>query len=124
MADVADVGQSLLSILQQLETGCLKFDSIISVNMEVTEAMKQELENDLEKFATLFKDYKFVEIVDKFKYSTTDNEESLLLEFTSLPDLEKQIVKKVMEIVWKFGVVMKEKDSEKRKYWYEKIKDE
>ena len=124
MADEADVGQSLLSILQQLETGCLKFDNIISVNMEVTEAMKQELENDLEKFATLFKDYKFVEIVDKFKYSTTDNEESLLLEFTSLPDLEKQIVKKVMEIVWKFGVVMKEKDSEKRKYWYEKIKDE
>lgn len=121
---MADQGQSLLSILQQLEAGCLKLDSFISVNMEVTEAIGEELEMDLEKYANLFKHYEFVEIVDKFKDSTTDNEESLLLEFRSLPDLEKKIIKKVMEIVCKYGLVMKEKDNEKRKYWFEKIKDE
>jgi hypothetical protein len=121
---MANEGQSLLSILQQLEAGCLKFDCIINVNMEVTEAIKQELQNELEKYITLFEDYDFVEIIEKFEHSTTEHEESLLSEFSSLPNLERQIIKKVMEIVWKFGVVMKEKDSEKRKYWYEKIKEE
>jgi hypothetical protein len=121
---MANEGQSLLSIIQQLEVKCNRFDQILSSNVEITEDIENELENELIFLVQLFENLNFIEIVDKFRNSTLDNEDDLLEEFRRLTDLEKHATRKVMEIVWKYGITMKQDDAEKRKYWYEKLKNE
>jgi hypothetical protein len=119
---MADVGE-LSVLIGKLEEGIQKIDHIACTQINGTSAFQQAVCDEFIKLVNLFENHEFVEIIEKFSSSNDANEEEILNEFRDLPDGERTAIIKIMETVWRFGLACGEEDTEKRRHWYEKVKN-
>ena len=119
---MADTGE-LSVLVGKLDKGIQKIDNIACTQNNGTSGIQQAVCDEFIKLITIFENHDFVKIIEKFSSSNDANEEEILNEFRALPEGERTAIIKIMEAVWKFGQACGEEDTEKRRHWYEKVKN-
>ncbi len=112
------------ALLNDLEQCTKKFDELLSLKESNSPRLKQKEEEIEELFSGIEKHQpdEVADFIERMHRSEENEEAGIINDFKALEPSKKQILLKMMEIIWKMGLFEDESDVAKRERWYDILK--
>lgn len=114
----------LQTLIDRLYLCTRKFDELLELKKDNSSNIKEK-ENEIEELFSIIEKNQPDEITEYIErmHSSDEKEESqIMIDFKELEVTKKQILVKMMELIWKMGLFEDESDVAKREHWYNLLK--
>jgi hypothetical protein len=111
-------------LIRNLEKCTNKFDELLTLKEANSPNLKQKEEEIEELFSGIEKNQpdEVADYIERMHRSEENEEAGIINDFKALEPSKKQVLLKMMEIIWKMGLVENESDVAKRERWYDILK--
>jgi len=111
-------------LIRNLEKCTNKFDELLLLKQANSPDVKRKEEEIEELFSKIEKNQpdEVGDFIERM-HRSDENEDSVIInDFKALEPSKKQVLLKMMEIIWKLGLFEEESDIAKRERWYDILK--
>jgi hypothetical protein len=106
-------------MLEKIEQACSKIDMLLEKKNKC-----EEFDDDIEDLMDdIPEDEEIMHFIKRFQKSKSEEEQQIMIDYNQSEPIKKRVIAKLMEMIFKISYGEQDNDLEKKKYWYEKLRD-